>query len=165
MRRLTSLLKTPREDVPQRVQELVDQVKNLEKAISKASADQATSLVPSLIGQAETRGRVEAVIATVENVDNADELRSVAQGVLAGLANTPGVVAVGSVNEGRATLVVAVNEAAADAGAHAGDMVKKASALMGGGGGGKPLLAQGGGPQGDTLDAALSALASDLDSL
>lgn len=165
MRRLTSLLKTPREDVPQRVQELVDQVKTLEKAISKASADQATSLVPSLIGQAETRGRVEAVIGTVENVDNADELRSVAQGVLAGLANTPGVVAVGSVNEGRATLVVAVNEAAADAGAHAGDMVKKASALMGGGGGGKPLLAQGGGPQGDTLDAALSALASDLDSL
>lgn len=164
MRRLTSVLKIPREDVPQRVQELVDQVKSLEKAISKVSADQATSLVPSLIVQAENRGQVTAVIATVDSVDNADELRSIAQGVLAGLPSSAAVVAVGSVNQGRATLVVAVNQAASEVGAHAGDMVKKASALMGGGGGGKQLLAQGGGPRGDALGATLSGLATDLDS-
>lgn len=165
MRRLTSLLKTPREDVPQRVQELVDQVKQLEKAASRASADQATSLVPSLISHAETRGRITAVIATVDSVDNADELRSIAQGVLAGLGTIPAVVAVGSAQDGRATLVVSANQAAVDAGAHAGDIVKKASTQMGGGGGGKPLLAQGGGPQGENLDTALKTLATDLDSL
>jgi alanyl-tRNA synthetase len=165
MRRLTQVLKTPREDVPQRVQELIDQVKTLEKAISKTSADQAASLVPSLVDQAVTRGRVSAVVANVASVDNADELRSIAQAVLSGLSPGASVVAVGSIHEGRASLVVALNQAAVEAGAHAGDMVKKASALMGGGGGGKPLLAQGGGPQGEVLDQALETLASDLDSL
>ncbi len=165
MRRLTQLLKAPREDIPQRVEELIGQVKTLEKAISKASADQAASLVPSLVAQAVTRGRIAAVVARVPSVENADELRSIAQAVLGGLTPEAAVVAVGSAHEGRATLVVALNKAAVEAGAHAGDMVKKASAQMGGGGGGKPLLAQGGGPQGEALDQALETLASDLDSL
>ena len=163
MRRLTQMLKTPREELPERVGELIDQVRNLEKAITKASADQAASLVPNLVSQAKTLGRFHTVIETVAGVDNADELRSITQGVLSSLNQGPAVAVVGSVNEGRATVVVAVNEQGVAAGANAGAMVKMASSLLGGGGGGKPHLAQGGGPNGGELEATLTAMARDLE--
>ena len=165
MRRLTQMLKTPREEVPERVVELIDQVKNLEKAISRASADQAVSLVPNLVATAKNLGRFTAVIDSVSGIQSADEVRSVTQGVLSSLTSGPAVVAIGSVHEGRATLVVAVNEAGVAAGANAGAMVKKASSLLGGGGGGKPHVAQGGGPDGQELDATLSVLAGDVEKL
>ena len=165
MRRLTQMLKTPREEVPERVVELIDQVKNLEKAISRASADQAVSLVPNLVATAKNLGRFTAVIDSVSGIQSADEVRSITQGVLSSLTSGPAVVAIGSVHEGRATLVVAVNEAGVAAGANAGAMVKKASSLLGGGGGGKPHVAQGGGPDGQELDATLSVLAGDVEKL
>ena len=165
MRRLTQMLKSPREDVPERVGELIDQVKNLEKAISKASADQAASLVPNLVSKAKTLGRFTTVIETVTGIQSADEVRSITQGVLSSVGEGPAVVVIGSTHEGRATLVVAVNEHGVAAGANAGAMVKKASTLLGGGGGGKPQLAQGGGPHGVELEATLATLAGDLENL
>jgi alanyl-tRNA synthetase len=165
MRRLTQMLKSPREDVPARVQELVDQVRNLERAIAQASADQAAGLIPALVQKASAIGRVTAVVQMVSGIDNADELRLVAQGVLGAMPDGPGVVALGSVSENRATLVVTANQSAADVGVHSGNIAKKASGLLGGGGGGKPLLAQGGGPLGENLEAALLELAKDLEAI
>jgi len=165
MRKLTQLLKTPREEVPDRVAELVDQVRNLEKAINKASADQAISLVPDLVATAATRGRFTTVIETVSHGGSADELRAIAQGVMSQLGSGPSVVILGSVHDGRATVIVAASKQAVEAGAHAGDMVKKASAALGGGGGGKPHLAQGGGAAHTNLASTLADLATDLENL
>jgi alanyl-tRNA synthetase len=165
MRTLTQVLKTPREEVPARVQELLDQVRNLERAIQRASADQAAELIPTLVAKATTFGRINGVVEVISGVDNADELRSVTQGVLKALPEGANVVALGTLKDNRATLVVATNQAGVSLGVHAGDIVKKASGLMGGGGGGKPLLAQGGGPQGENLVASLAALAKDLEAL
>jgi alanyl-tRNA synthetase len=75
------------------------------------------------------------------------------------------VVALGSESGGRATVLVVVNQSALDHGAHAGHLVKEAVALMGGGGGGKPNMAQGGGPNGSELPAALESIRSGLRAL
>jgi alanyl-tRNA synthetase len=164
MRRLSSLLKTPREELPQRVEDLVAQVKNLERAVAKTQQEASQAVVPSLIAQA-VAGSITHVIATVPGVSSADDLRSIAQGVLSGVGDKPSVVALTALFEGRAMVVVAANAAGVAQGAHAGNMVKEASIALGGGGGGKPALAQGGGPNGDQLEQAMVGLRQAVDSL
>ena len=164
IRRLTSLLKTPREDIPARVEELVAQVKTLEKKVSQAGAAGLNAMVPSLVAQLR-EGRVSSVVTEVTGVHSADDLRSLVSAVASALPGGPHLVALGSTIDGRGTIVVAASPDAVALGAHAGDLVKAASAAMGGGGGGKPQLAQGGGPEGSALTVALTNLQSTVDSI
>ena len=55
-------------------------------------------------------------------------------------------------------LVVAITKPAEQLGAHAGNLVKLASSVLGGGGGGKPDIAQGGGVDTSKVDAAIEAM-------
>jgi alanyl-tRNA synthetase len=164
MRRLTSLLKTPREEIPSRVEDLVEQVKNLEKKISQAGQAGLQAMVPSLLAKV-SHGAVSTLVEQVGGVSSADELRSLVSAVSSALGTDAHAVAVGCVIEGRGTVVIAASPEAVSRGAHAGDLVKAASVAMGGGGGGKPALAQGGGPDGDSLGEALAQVALALESL
>lgn len=164
MRRLTSVLKTPREDIPARVEELVAQVKDLERQVNKAKQAASGARIPDLAATVR-EGRVSSVVQIVTDVSSADELRALVQGVLATFSTQPALVALGAAIEGRATVVVGANPSAVSGGAHSGNLVKTASAFMGGGGGGKPALAQGGGPDGDKLAGALEALSTEVDRL
>ena len=164
MRRLTSMLKTPRGNIPTRVEELVEQVKALEKKVSQAGQAGLHAMVPTVISQFR-EGRVGSVVSEVNGVNSADDLRSLVGAVAGSLPEGAHVVALGTLIEGRGTIVIAASPAAIAAGAHAGELVKIASATMGGGGGGKPQLAQGGGPEGSALASALKDVATALDSL
>jgi alanyl-tRNA synthetase len=71
-----------------------------------------------------------------------------------------GVVALVSVTEGKASLVVGVTEDLTGR-FSAVDLVRAGSAALGGkGGGGRPDMAQAGGPDGAKADAALKAIES-----
>ncbi len=164
IRRLTSMLKTPREDVPARVEELVQQVKTLEKKVAEAGAAGLQSMVPDLVSRLRD-GAVGSIVSEVQGLQSADDLRSLTTAVSRALGETPHVVALGALMEGRGTVVVAASPGAVQRGAHAGDLVKSASATMGGGGGGKPQLAQGGGPEGSALPQALLDIQNTVDSL
>ncbi|MDA7843730.1 alanine--tRNA ligase [Pontimonas sp.] len=164
MRKLTGILKTPREELPKRVEELVSQVRDLERAIEKVKQAAAGARVPELAA-AVIAGPVSHVVSVVSEVGSADELRSLVHGVLTALGTAPAVVALGCDIAGRATIVVGANPEAVAKGAHAGELVTAASAAVGGRGGGKPGLAQGGGPDGTGLAAALSAVGVEVERL
>lgn len=164
VRRLTGMLKTPREDIPTRVEELVEQVKSLEKKVSQAGQVGLQALVPGVLQQFR-EGRVGSVVSEVSGVTSADDLRSLVGAVAGALPEGAHVIALGTLIEGRGTIVIAASPGAIAAGAHAGDLVKIASVTMGGGGGGKPQLAQGGGPEGGALATALKDVDAALDSL
>ena len=164
MRKLTGILKTPREELPKRVEELVSQVRDLERAIEKVKEAASGARVPELAA-AVIAGPVSHVVSVVSEVGSADELRSLVHGVLTALGTAPAVVALGCDIAGRATIVVGANPEAVAKGAHAGELVTAASGAVGGRGGGKPGLAQGGGPDGTGLAAALSALGVEVERL
>ena len=164
MRKLTGILKTPREELPKRVEELVSQVRDLERAIEKVKQAAAGARVPELAA-AVIAGPVSHVVSVVSEVGSADELRSLVHGVLTALGTAPAVVALGCDIAGRATIVVGANPEAVAKGAHAGELVTAASGAVGGRGGGKPGLAQGGGPDGTGLAAALSAVGVEVERL
>jgi alanyl-tRNA synthetase len=159
--RLSELLKTPREDIPSRVGDLVDQVKTLEKTVVKLRQQAQGDLVPGLVSAAEQIAGRPTVIATVANVDSADDLRTIAQKVAQTLGDTS-VVVLATVNDGRATVIAVASRGAQDAGVDASALVKTASGVLGGGGGGKAGLAQGGGPNASRLDDAFADIRRSL---
>ena len=70
-----------------------------------------------------------------------------------------GIVAVISVSDGKASLVVGVTHDLTER-VSAVDLVRAGAAALGGkGGGGRPDMAQAGGPDGNAADAALTAIA------
>ena len=164
VQRLQQTLKAKREDIPQRIDDLIGQVKTLEKAIEGLRQQGNSSQVEGLAQRAGAMGNVVAVVETLEGA-SPDDLRSIASGVLGRLGSDAAIVALGTEKDGRATVLIVANPAAIDLGAHAGNMVKEAVSLMGGGGGGKPQMAQGGGTDASALPQALESVRSALRAL
>lgn len=158
---LSQLLKTPREQLPSRVMELIDNVKTLEKAMIKMRQSAQGDLVPGLVNKAEQHGGRPSVIAEVSGVGSADDLRTVAQKVLQSLGQMA-VVVLASVSGGRVTLIAVVGSQAQDSGIDASALVTAASGTLGGGGGGKAGLAQGGGPNAEHLGQAFGEIQRSL---
>ncbi|MEN9740136.1 MAG: alanine--tRNA ligase [Actinomycetota bacterium] len=159
---LTSTLKTPKEALPARIADLIEQLKNAERQIAKFASAALAEKVPALVQTAQSVGAVTAVMANIGAIDNVDGLRQLVTDVRDRLGAVASVVALGAVVDGKAAVVIATNDAARTAGVKAGSLAKTASGVLGGGGGGRDDMAQGGGPNTDSVDAALSAVSADL---
>lgn len=163
--RLSQTLKASKSDIPGRIDDLLEQVRQMEKTIETLKQQSLGGTIDRLRASHETIGPVQAVIAEVSEAGSADDLRHIAQSVLSQLGSNAATVALGANVSGRATIIVAANSAAIDVGVHAGEAVKQAVSLLGGGGGGKPQLAQGGGPNASALAEALGVVRSALTQL
>ena len=155
--RLSSLLKTPREGLPERVSDLVEQVKSLEKTVVKIRQQAQGDLVPGLVGKKTDHGSLSVVIDALPDGISADDVRTIAQKVAQSLGEH-GVSVVSSVTDGRATVIAVAGKAAQADGVDASRLVQMASTILGGGGGGKAGLAQGGGPHSDKVSEALDEI-------
>ncbi|HET8958672.1 MAG TPA: DHHA1 domain-containing protein, partial [Microcella sp.] len=158
VQQLTAQLKTPRDSLADRIADLSQQLKTAEKRIAQFEAQKLTERVPALVQSAESVGAVQLVAADLGAIGSADDVRSLAQSVRERLAGSAAVVALAGHAGGKATVIVATTPTARDAGARAGELAKRASAVLGGGGGGKDDLAQGGGPNLDLVGDALAAV-------
>ena len=154
---VAQLLKSSPEQVAERVANLMDERKKLEREMSDLRRKLATGGGASQ--QAETIGNIQFVGKVLDDVPAkdlkpmADELKS-AGGAM--------VVCLIARAEDKASIVVAVSSEAVDS-FNAVELVKIGSAALGGkGGGGRPDMAQAGGPEGDKAEAALAEIKSAL---
>jgi alanyl-tRNA synthetase len=159
--RLSSLLKIPREGLPERVGDLVEQVKSLEKTIVKLRQQSQGDLVPGLVEKKQDHGRLSVVVEQLPDGVVADDVRTIAQKVAQALGDH-GVAVLSSLTDGRATVIAVAGKGAQAEGADASALVRVASEVLGGGGGGKAGLAQGGGPEGQKLPDALDQIRRSL---
>ncbi len=159
---LSSALKAPREDLPTRIQSLMDDLKTAQKRIAEFESANLQQRVPAIARTASTVGATTVVAETVDGVQSGDDLRSLATGVRAQLGDGAAVVVLGAVVNEKPVVIVATNDAARAAGVQAGPLAKEAAGVLGGGGGGKPDLAQGGGTNAAALPAALRAVTARL---
>jgi alanyl-tRNA synthetase len=157
---LTSNLKTPREQLPERVNELVQSLKAAEKKIAAFEARALTDKVPALVSSATRAGSVSVVAEDIGGLNSADDLRMLVTATRAQLGNAPAVVALAAVVADKPVVIVATNPAARDAGHRAGALAKQVAGILGGGGGGKDDLAQGGGTNVAAIPSALAAVRS-----
>jgi alanyl-tRNA synthetase len=161
---LTSSLKTPREQLPQRIEALVAELKAAEKKIAAFEASQLSGRVPALVEKASRVGQYLTVIEDLGVLHSADELRALATSVRERLGSEATVVAFAARVADKPAVIVATSAAAREHGARAGALAKQAAAVLGGGGGGKDDLAQGGGTAVSKIGDALSAISSTLSS-
>ncbi|HOA87162.1 MAG: alanine--tRNA ligase [Microbacteriaceae bacterium] len=159
---LTSSLKTPREQLPQRIAELTANLRAAEKKIAAFEARALMERVPALAAGASRAGGVALVADSLGTVGSADDLRSLVLGVRDKLGTEAAVVALGAVVGERPVVIVATNEAARGRGAKAGALAKGAAGVLGGGGGGRDDVAQGGGTDAAKLADALDSVALGL---
>ncbi len=159
LRQVATLLKAPEHDVANRVAALQDQLKEAKKGGAAAkAADVAGSAKDLLAGAADGPGfkvvvaRVAVPAASLPEL--ADALRHQKSGVAGVLVTEDG----GKV----AVLAFATKDLVDARKVHAGDLVKKVSAVVGGAGGGRPDLAQAGGKDPSKIDEALSLARSVL---
>ena len=155
---LTSSLKTPREQLPQRISALVAELKAAEKKIAEFEAGQLSQRIPAIVANSSRRGDIDLVAENIGAIASSDDLRSLVMGVRERLGSGASVVALAADVAGKPAVIVATNEASRALGLKAGAMAKAAAGVLGGGGGGKDDLAQGGGSDVTAIGAALEAI-------
>ena len=158
---LTELIKGSRtEELPERISDMLNKMKEIEKELAAVRSAQALSQVGDL-AKAATKINGHTFIGSVMSDGiSGDDLRKIAIDLRSQNANS--VVALLSNNDGRPVLVVAVSDESRAAGVKAGALVKIGSTVLGGGGGGKDDFAQGGGTDaGKSLDA-IAAISQSL---
>jgi alanyl-tRNA synthetase len=159
---LTSSLKTPREQLPERISELMASLKTAQKRIAEFESAALSARVPELASSAERVGDVLLVTSEVGSLGSADDLRSLVTSVRSRLAPEAAVVALAGTVDEKPAVIVGVTDAAVAGGVRAGELAKRAAGVLGGGGGGKSDLAQGGGSQVDQIPAALDLIRQSL---
>ncbi len=135
-------LKCAREELPERVEGLRRQVRDLEKRLQESRRAQATINLDEICRAAEMVNDVRLITHTLPDVDK-ETLRELADRLAVKVADA--VVLLAGTQDDSATFVCKVPDALIARGVKAGEIIRAAAAAAGGGGGGKPQFAQGGG--------------------
>ncbi|PKM88543.1 MAG: alanine--tRNA ligase [Firmicutes bacterium HGW-Firmicutes-12] len=150
---ILAVLKTPRHEVINRIQALLDENKQQEKRLEQLEAQSAKSQVEEYLNKTIRIQDIPLLACRVEASDM-DSLRNMADMFRERLNS--GIVVLGAVMDEKVNFVVAVTKDLLSKGIHAGNIIKEVAKIAGGGGGGRPDMAQAGGKDKDKLDLALN---------
>jgi alanyl-tRNA synthetase len=143
--KLTEAQKVRPEELPERVEAMIVQLRDAQRELDKLRAAQVLAAAGDL---AQRSSDVHGVAVVTHDVGTAaaEDVRALALDVRGRIAgDRPAVVAVAGVAKERPVVVVATNDEARKRGVRAGELVREAAGVLGGGGGGKDDVAQGGG--------------------
>jgi alanyl-tRNA synthetase len=158
---LTDLIKGSRaEELPERISDLLNKMKEIEKELAAVRSAQALSQVGDLAKSATTIKGHTFIGSVMSDGVSGDDLRKIAIDLRSAHSNS--VIALLSNNDGKPVLVVAVSDQSRAAGVKAGALVKIGSTILGGGGGGKDDFAQGGGTDVTKSLDAIAAISQSL---
>ncbi|MGW3468101.1 alanine--tRNA ligase [Saccharopolyspora sp. NPDC000995] len=160
---LAEQFKVPADELPERIQGVVSRLRSVEKELQQLRIAQILQSAGELADKGTDVHGVTLVAEQVPDGVDGSALRALAGEIRGRLGSRPSVVALFSVEEGKVSFVVGVNDAARDKGIAAGKLVPGFAAEVGGRGGGKPDMAQGGGSNPAGITAAVEALRKALD--
>ena len=154
---LTEIIKGARADeLPQRISELVEKMKSMEKELSAVRSAKALAATSQIANKAKKVRDINLIVEQLESEIAVDDMRSIAINLREKVKS--GVVVLSTINSGKPLLVAAVSPEAIKLGIKAGDLIKIGSATLGGGGGGKDDFAQGGGVDVSAISKALTEI-------
>ena len=149
-------LKAQPEELTQRIAQVQDHVKALEKELSSLKSKLAANQGDELVSQAVDVKGIKVLAATLEGADSAT-LRETMDKLKDKLKTAAIVLA--AVKDGKVSLIAGVT-ADATAKVKAGELVNFVALQVGGKGGGRPDMAQAGGTDASGLAAALQGVAA-----
>ncbi len=140
---LAGVFKVPAEELPERVQSVVDKLREVEKQLSTLKAGAVLQQAAAFAAGAKDVFGLSFVGVEAPAGTPGDLVRGLALDIRRRLVG-PGAVLVAAGGD-RATLVAAVNDAGRASGLSANDLLREAAVAVDGKGGGKDDVAQGGG--------------------
>lgn len=146
------LLKTKPESVPERIEGLYQEMKEVQREKESLSTKLSNLEASSILDQFE---EVEGVSLLAKQVDVSDmnALRNMVDDLKQ--KATSGIIILAAVNNGKVQLASGVSKDLIDKGYHAGNLIKEVASRCGGGGGGRPDMAQAGGKNPEQVEEAL----------
>jgi alanyl-tRNA synthetase len=153
---LSEALKVRAEELPERVNDIVDRLRTAEKEIERIRVGQLLAAAGELAAGAKDVYGVAFVGHRADGA-GAGDVRKLALDIRGRMPQgKPSVVAIIGSTNGKPAVVVAVNDEARAWGISANALVKAAASALGGSGGGKDDVAQGGGADVTHVDQALT---------
>jgi alanyl-tRNA synthetase len=156
LRDIAALLRGSREDVDEKVHELVERSRRLEKEVQQLKSKLASGQGGDLTSRARDVGGVKVLAAQIDGAD-VRSLRDALDQLKSKLGSS--VIVLASVQEGKVVLVAGVSDDLI-ARMKAGEIAGLVAAKVGGRGGGRADFAQAGGTQPENLGAALADVES-----
>lgn len=154
LKRVADIVKTDPDKVDQKIGQIMERSRNLEKELAQLTASMAASKGGELAGQAEEIDGLNVLAAALDNADvktlrdTVDQLKDKLQ---------PAAIILASVEDDKVRLVAGVSKSATDR-IKAGPLVNFVAQQVGGKGGGRPDMAQAGGNDPAALGAALQGV-------
>src|SRR3984957_3033786 len=152
LRDIAALLRGSREDVDEKVRELIERSRRLEKELQQLKSKLASGHGGDLFSRAKDVGGVKVLAVQIDGAD-VRALREAMDQLKSRLGSS--VIVLASVQEGKVVLVAGVSDDLI-ARMKAGEIAGIVAAKVGGRGGGRADFAQAGGTQPENLGAALA---------
>jgi alanyl-tRNA synthetase len=156
LRDIAAMLRGNREDVDEKVRELVERSRRLEKEVQQLKSKLASGHGGDLSASAKDVGGIKVLAAQIEGAD-VRSLRDALDRLKDKLGSS--VIVLASVQEGKVLLVAGVSDDLVVR-IKAGELAGLVAAKVGGRGGGRADFAQAGGTQPENLAAALAGVES-----
>ncbi len=145
------------DDILNKAEQIINESKALKKEIEAMNRKAASEAVDKAYEEAVSIKGIKLVRASFNDV-TVDALRDTADKIVAKDGNA--VCLFSTVNEGKVLLVSACGANAVKLGAHAGNLLKAISPILGGGGGGRPNSASSGGKDASKIPEAFATAES-----
>jgi alanyl-tRNA synthetase len=154
LKQLGQVLKVAPDAMEDRLRQVLDRAKTLEKEVEELKSKMASASGDELLGQAQEINGIKVLAARLDDVDS-KSLRDTVDRLKVRLGSS--VVVIGSANDGKVRLAAGVTKDLLTR-IQAGNLVNFVAQQVGGRGGGRPDFAQAGGSQPEELDGALSSV-------
>lgn len=152
LQEISHLVRHPK-DLTSSIEALIEENKDLRKAIEEAKKDRAMDLNKTLQSEMESIGDVRFLARQID-LDDSKAAKTLTFQLTKDVDNA--FVLIAQVQNGKVQLHLGVSQKLADAGTfNAGQIVKELAAEIGGGGGGQPFYASAGGPHTEGIDRVL----------
>jgi alanyl-tRNA synthetase len=138
-----------------------EEIKRLRKELDTARLKSASSSVSNLAEKVRVINGVKVLATRVDNLER-QQMRALMDQMRDKLGS--GVVIMGSANDGKVALIVAVTKDLTGR-LHAGKIISTVAQRVGGSGGGRPDMAEAGGKQPENLDHALQEVYTLMESM
>jgi len=159
---LAEELKTPTEQLPERIAQLTERLRAAEKVIENLRKKELANQTGELVKQAETIGDIKFLAVKLPDGLGGGDMRTMATDLRGRLGSDPAVIVLASSTDGKVPFAVAATPGAVDKGIKAGQYVGMFGGYVGGKGGGKPDLAQGSGSDASGIEAGFTALREEI---
>jgi len=153
LRKVSEIIKSNPDDVPAKVAQLVDEMKNIQRELASVKEKMANQSVSDLLGKAEDISGIKVLAVRMDQLD-ITALRNMTDTLKNRLGSS--VVVLASGLDGKANMVISATKDAVNRGIHCGKIIGEAAKAAGGGGGGRPDMAQAGGKDVNGIDNAIA---------